>query len=72
MVYLFHGFFVLTAQYEGFPDWAARHVVESFVVTTAGAVALALVLAAPPVARTLGVLVDPLGWLDRRHRALVS
>jgi len=72
VVYLFHGFFVLTAQYEGFPDWADRHVVESFVLTTVAAVALALVLAVPPVARALGVLVDPLGWLDRRHRALVG
>ena len=31
VVYLFHGFFVLSAQYEGFPDWADRHVVASFV-----------------------------------------
>jgi fucose 4-O-acetylase-like acetyltransferase len=70
VVYLFHGFFVLTAQYEGFPDWADRHVVESFVVTTLAAIVLALVLAAPPVARVLNVLVDPLGWLDRRRKAL--
>jgi fucose 4-O-acetylase-like acetyltransferase len=72
VVYLFHGFFVLSAQYEGFPDWAARHVVESFVITTAAAVALALVLAAPPVARVLKVLVDPIGWLERQRRSLIS
>jgi fucose 4-O-acetylase-like acetyltransferase len=72
VVYLFHGFFVLAAQYEGFPDWAARHLVWSFVVTTVAAVVLALLLAAPPVARTLGVLVDPLARLSRGRRRSVS
>lgn len=72
VVYLFHGFFVLTAQYEGYPDWAGEHALLSFVVTTSAAVALALALAAPPVARTLEVAVDPLGWLDRRRRRLLS
>ena len=71
VVYLFHGFFVLSAQYEGFPDWAARHVQWSFVVTTVAAVALALLLASPPVARVLKVAVDPIGWLDRRRRDLI-
>jgi fucose 4-O-acetylase-like acetyltransferase len=70
VVYLFHGFFVLSAQYEGFPDWTAQHVALSFVVTTAAAVALALVLAAPPVTRVLNVAVDPIGWLDRRRKAI--
>jgi fucose 4-O-acetylase-like acetyltransferase len=72
VVYLFHGFFVLSAQYEGFPDWADRHVVWSFAVTTLAAIALALVLAAPPVARVLNVAVDPVGWLVRRREALGS
>jgi len=72
VVYLFHGFFVLTAQYEGFPDWADEHVVSSFVITTSAAVALALLLAAPPVARVLKVLVDPIGWLERQRRTLIS
>ena len=67
VVYLFHGFFVLTAQYEGFPDWADRHVVWSFLVTTIAAVLLALTLAAPPIARTLNALVDPVGWIVRRR-----
>ncbi|HEX2894730.1 MAG TPA: acyltransferase family protein [Marmoricola sp.] len=67
VVYLFHGFFVLTAQYEGFPDWADQHVFSSFALTTTAAVLLALVLAAPPVARMLNVAVDPVGWLVR-HR----
>ena len=72
VVYLFHGFFVLSAQYEGFPDWADRHVVWSFVVTTSSAVVLALLLAAPPVARILKILVDPIGWLGQRRRDLVG
>jgi fucose 4-O-acetylase-like acetyltransferase len=71
VVYLFHGFFVLTAQYEGFPDWADRHVVWSFVIVTCSAIALALFLASPPVARVLTTFVDPIGWLERRGRALV-
>ena len=72
VVYLFHGFFVLSAQYEGFPDWADRHVVWSLAITTVAAIALALALAAPPVARILNVLVDPIGWLDRHRRRLLS
>jgi len=70
VVYLYHGFFVLSAQYEGFPDWADRHVVASFVVTTLAAVTLALALASPPVARILHVAVDPVGWLVRRREAM--
>jgi len=72
VVYLFHGFFVLSAQYEGYPDWTDRHLVWSFVVTTVAAVTLAVVLAAPPVARTLNVVVDPIGWLERRRQALAA
>jgi fucose 4-O-acetylase-like acetyltransferase len=69
VVYLFHGFFVLSAQYEGYPDWTEQHEVVSFVVTTLAAIGLALLLAAPPLARTLNVLVDPIGWIgQRRHR----
>ena len=71
VVYLFHGFFVLTAQYEGYPTWAAAHPAWSFAATTVAAVGLALLLAAPPLARILNVLVDPIGWLDRRRRDLV-
>jgi fucose 4-O-acetylase-like acetyltransferase len=70
VVYLYHGFFVLSAQYEGFPDWADRHVVASFALTSIAAVSLALVLASPPVARVLNVAVDPVGWLVRRREAL--
>ena len=72
VVYLFHGFFVLSAQYEGFPDWADGHVVLSFVITTAASVVLALFLAAPPVARVLMTFVDPIAWLNRRRRDIVA
>lgn len=69
VVYLFHGFFVLAAQYEGFPEWAADRPALSFTLTTVAAVALSLALAAPPVARVLNVTVDPVGRLAGRGRA---
>ena len=47
--------------------WADRHVVWSFAVTTVAAVLLALALAAPPVARRLNALVDPVGWIVSRR-----
>lgn len=68
VVYLFHAFVVLTAQYQGFGDWAAEHPALGFVVTTFAAIALALALAAPPVARVLGVAIDPIGRLSRAGR----
>ena len=67
VVYLFHGFFVLGLKYSAFPGWVDQHVTLGFVLTTLGAIGLALALAAPPVARVLKVAVDPLGWLDRRR-----
>ena len=70
VVYLFHGFFVLTAQYEGFPDWAGQHKALAFMIATAGGVSVALFLAAPPVARALNTFVDPIGWLERRRQVL--
>jgi fucose 4-O-acetylase-like acetyltransferase len=65
VVYLFHGFFVLGVQYAGYPDWAAAHFWTALPLTTVGAVALALVLAGPPVARRLQLAVDPIGALER-------
>jgi fucose 4-O-acetylase-like acetyltransferase len=59
VVYLFHGFAVKAAEYGGFPDWAGDHPLLAFVIGTAGAVALAMVLAAPPVARRLSLVVEP-------------
>jgi fucose 4-O-acetylase-like acetyltransferase len=66
VVYLFHGFFVLLARYRGFPDWAAGHPLAGFLTVTVAAIGLALLLAAPPVARRLNVVVDPVGTLQRR------
>ncbi|MFL6107965.1 MAG: acyltransferase family protein [Marmoricola sp.] len=66
VVYLFHGFFVLLARYRGYPDWAAGHPVAGFAIATGAAIGLALLLAAPPVARRLNLAVDPIGSLQRR------
>jgi peptidoglycan/LPS O-acetylase OafA/YrhL len=65
VVYLFHGFVVKTASYAGWDDWCDGHPWVSFVVTTALAVGIALLLAAEPVARRLNVLVDPYGAILR-------
>ena len=72
VVYLWHGFFVLSAEYLGVPAWAATHAVVAFGLVTAGAIALALALASPPVARVLNVAVDPIGWLERRRQRLLD
>jgi fucose 4-O-acetylase-like acetyltransferase len=61
VVYLYHGFPILTARYAGFPDWADDHLWVALVLTTAGSVALALFLAWEPVSRWLKMLVDPIG-----------
>lgn len=67
VVYLFHGFPVLAVEYAGFPSWASAHPTLAFTIATAAAVVLALLLAWPPLARRLNVLVDPVGaWRRRR------
>lgn len=68
-VYLFHGFLVKSVEYIGFPDWSARHPLPALVLSTLVAVPVALALAAPPVARRLNVLVDPVGAWQRRQAA---
>jgi fucose 4-O-acetylase-like acetyltransferase len=68
VVYLFHGFVVRGLGYSTYPDWAAAHPVLSLPLTTLGAVALALLLAWRPVARRLGVLVDPVGFAQDHVR----
>jgi len=68
VVYLFHGFVVKGLEYSAYPDWAAAHPVLSLPLTTLGAMALALVLAWQPVARRLGVLVDPVGFAQAHVR----
>jgi fucose 4-O-acetylase-like acetyltransferase len=66
VVYLFHGFFVQYASYHGFGPWADGHLLLAFALGTMAAVALALALASPPVARRLNLAVDPIGALQRR------
>lgn len=65
VVYLFHGFVVRGAEYAGATDWAASRPWLGLVVTTTASVGIALILAAPPVARRLNALVDPVGTLRR-------
>ena len=71
VVYLFHGFFIKSAAYAGYPDWAAAHPVLSVVVTTAAAGGLALLLAWTPVARVLQHAVDPFGSAERHVQRAV-
>lgn len=68
VVYLCHGFVVKGASYTGFPDWAGQHTVPALVVTSAAAAVVAVLLASPPLARPLGVLVDPFASLRARRR----
>ena len=68
VVYLLHGFVVKLAEYSAFPDWSANHPVTSLVVAAIAAVAVALLLAAPPVASRLNAVVDPVGAWQRRRR----
>lgn len=66
VVYLFHGFVVKSLYYAGYPDWAETHAALSLVVTTLGAVGLALLLAWGPLARRLDLAVDPFGSAEHR------
>lgn len=68
VVYLFHGFFIRYAEYAGYADWATQQGTWLIWPTMAGAVLLAVCLAAPPVARRLTVLVDPIGTVQRWRR----
>ena len=67
VVYLFHGFFVLSAEFAGFKVWAGDHWPLSLVLVTVLAVPVALFLAWQPVSTRLNVLVDPVGALRRRR-----
>ena len=71
VVYLFHGFVVLGAEFAGFPEWATDHMPIAWVIATVAAVLLALFLAWAPVSSRLQVLVDPIGaitrWREKRR-----
>ena len=71
VVYLWHGFFVLSAEDLGLPSWTADHPEAGFALATAGAFGLALTLASPFVSRALKAAVDPIGWVQARRKKLV-
>ena len=66
VVYLFHGFAVKGAGYAGWGGFTEQHPALGLATTSMLAVALALLLASPPVARVLAHAVDPLGFAGRR------
>lgn len=66
VVYLFHGFFVKSAEYAGVGGAFEGRPWLGLGVLTTLAVALALALAAPRVARRLNLVVDPVGSFRRR------
>ena len=65
VVYLLHGFVVLGLEFAGIKPWTAAHPVLGFALVSAGAVALALLLAWRPLASRLEHLVDPFGLAQR-------
>jgi fucose 4-O-acetylase-like acetyltransferase len=71
VVYLFHGFVIKSAFYAGYAGWADDHATLALPVTTAAAVALALLLACPPVARVLTHAVDPFGTAEKHVKEAV-
>ncbi|WP_104105589.1 acyltransferase family protein [Nocardioides sp. 616] len=69
-VYLLHGFAIRYAEAQGVSDWLPGNGWTSVAITVAAAVALALFLGWPPVARRLLWLVDPVNQvLSLRRRA---
>jgi fucose 4-O-acetylase-like acetyltransferase len=72
VVYLFHGFFVLGAEFAGFKGWAADHWPLSMILVSILAPALALFLAWKPVSSRLTMFVDPVGTFNRRRARLAA
>jgi fucose 4-O-acetylase-like acetyltransferase len=73
VVYLFHGFFVRLSEHLGLADWAVDSGGPGIAVVTAGAVALALVLASPWARRWLEHAVDPVStWRTHRRERRTS
>ncbi len=68
VVYLCHGFVVRYLEYRGFTGWVPGSGWVPIVITVAVGVAIALVIAAEPVARTLNYVVDPVGSVQRLRR----
>ena len=59
VVYLFHGFFVMGAEYAGYPGWADQHAALSFAATSVVALVVALTLSWRPVRKPLQKVVTP-------------
>jgi len=72
VVYLFHGFFIKSAEYAGYLGWADDHRVVSLVLTTLAAAGLALLLAWRPVSGVLTHAVDPFGYAERHMKQAVD
>ena len=72
VVYLFHGFFVLGAEFAGFKGWAADHWPLSLILVTLIAPMLAVFLAWKPVSGRLTMFVDPVGTFTRRRERLAA
>jgi fucose 4-O-acetylase-like acetyltransferase len=72
VIYLFHGFVIKTVKVLGWPEFTAAHVLLGLVLTILGSIALALLLASPPVRRVLGPFTNPLAWLEGRRRKFSS
>ncbi len=68
VVYLCHGFVMKGVDYAGFAGWAHVHPVRALVAVPAFAVPLALLLAWPPVADRLALVVNPVETWRRRLR----
>lgn len=68
VVYLFHGFFIKAASYTDLFGWSSVMPWAGLITLTGAAVVLALVLATPPVARRLDVVIDPIGSFRRWRR----
>jgi len=69
VVYLFHGFVIRVAWALGFPEWAQAQGGWVLYLVLAAAIAVATVLAAPPVASRLTWLIDPFSALRNRRRS---
>lgn len=71
VVYLGHGFFQKAAEFAGVDSWVIAHPVVGFLVITAAALGVALLLAWQPVAHRLQAVVDPFARPEREIRAAV-
>ena len=66
VVYLCHGFVIKAVSYTAFPAWVDAHGLLGLVLACSGAVAVALLLASPLLARPLERAIDPLTFAENR------